>query len=85
MSEGKEERDSGTWIMAGIMGAVAAFGIYLSIGVFRYSGRIAESWIVLGCTGGFLLFWGLLLLLRRPVMVTPKKPELPDEKLPPQE
>lgn len=73
-----EERDLGTWIITGIMLAVAAFGLYLSIGVFRYSGRIAESWIVLGCVGGFLAGWGLLLWFRRPA-----RPEIPEDKLPP--
>lgn len=75
-----EERDFGTWVITGIMLAVGAFGIYLSIGVFRYSGRIAESWIVLGCVGGFLAFWGLLLWLRKPGQA---RPEIPDDKLPP--
>lgn len=75
-----EERDLGNWIMRGIMLAVGAFGIYLAFGVFRYSGRIAESWIVLGCTGGFLAIWWLLLWLRDPNRV---RPEIPEEKLPP--
>ena len=66
--------------MTAIMGTVAVFGVYLSIGVFRYSGRIAESWIVLGCVGGFLGGWGLLLWLRNGAKA---RPEIPEDKLPP--
>ena len=52
-----------------IMGALAVWGLLLGIGVYIQTGSLLGLWIVLGCTGVFLVVWILLLMLlesRRP-------------------
>lgn len=60
-----------TYLLGGIIAALALWGIYLAIGSYLGLGEktrqydIRRGLMVIGCMGTFLLFWGLLLWNRQ--------------------
>lgn len=65
----KSQSHQAAYLLAGIIGALALWGIYLAIGSYLGWGNrdpntqfdIRRGLIVIACMGGFLLFWGALL------------------------
>ena len=49
-----------------IMGGLLAWGVFLAVGTIVFPGRLAiyRALIIFGCTFVFVVFWGLMLLLR---------------------
>lgn len=60
-----------TYLIGGIIAALALWGVYLAIGSYLGMGEntrqfdIRRGLIVAGCMGTFLLFWGALLWHRQ--------------------
>ncbi|PQO31262.1 hypothetical protein C5Y96_13030 [Blastopirellula marina] len=62
---------STTYLMAGVIAALALWGIYLAIGSYLGLAEgtrgydIRRGVIVFACMAGFLMFWGVLLWNRQ--------------------
>lgn len=52
-------------IVAAIMLAVAAWGVFHAVGAYQLNHDPRRALVVLGCVGGFLGFWGGMLLAAR--------------------
>ena len=52
-------------VIALIMIAVIAWGVFLSVGAWRESHDWRRPAITMVCVVGFLVFWGLMLMRRR--------------------
>ncbi|QDU78105.1 hypothetical protein Pan97_51860 [Bremerella volcania] len=65
------ESKNTVYLMAGVIAALALWGIYLAIGSYLGLAEgtrgydIRRGLIVFACMAGFLLFWGVLLWNRR--------------------
>lgn len=55
-----------TWTLAGIMLALAVWGLYHTLGVFLYNHDPRKAAIVFGCSAAFLVIWAALLYFRPP-------------------
>ena len=47
-----------------IAAGVLAWGIFLGIGAYLFNHNIMRFVMVMGCVGGFLAFWGVMLYAR---------------------
>jgi len=58
-----------TWTLRVLFLALFLWGLYHTLGVFLYNHDPRKAAIVFVCTAGFVAFWAMLLLLRRPASV----------------
>ncbi len=53
------------WLIAAIMAAVLAWGVFHALGAVRLNGNPWRAVVVLACSMGFIGFWWLMLAARR--------------------
>jgi hypothetical protein len=47
-----------------IAAAVLVWGVFLAVGAYYFNHNVWRFVMVMGCVGGFLAFWGIMLAVR---------------------
>ena len=59
-----QTREPTGWWIWGLVAALAAWGLYLAVGAFRFNHDVWRGVVVFGCMVAFLGFWLVMMKLR---------------------